>query len=110
MTGIQASMKKNEKMVFNNLQNRRSEHKLQIRLKKRIRTAAIKKFFLKGDSTNYSYDTYRITEVTHGTIPSYGINYLPERYSENLIRSTKLTLDENNQVIKEQNLVHKEKI
>ena len=36
---------------------------------------------------------------------SYRINYLPERYNQNLLLSTKLTLEENNQVMKELNLI-----
>ena len=48
---------------------------------------------------------YTITEVIHDTIPSYRINYLPERYNENLLLPTKLSLEENNQVMKELSLI-----
>ena len=34
-----------------------------------------------------------MTEVKHDTFPSYRIDYLPERYNENLLLPTKLTLD-----------------
>ena len=44
---------------------------------------------------------YTITEVIHDTIPSYRINYLPERYIQNLLLPTKLSLDENNSNMKE---------
>ena len=54
---------------------------------------------IKGDSTNHSYILYTITEAVHDTVPSYILNYLPERYIENLLLPTKLTLDENNQVV-----------
>ena len=47
---------------------------------------------------------YTITKVIYDTIPSYRINYLPERYNENLLLPTKLSLEENNQVMKELNL------
>ena len=70
-----------------------------------VRTSDIKKVFSKGDSTNYSYKLYTITEVIHDTIPSYRLNYLPERYNQNLLLPTKLTLDENNQLMKELNLI-----
>ena len=40
----------------------------------------------------------------HDTNPSYRIDYLPERSYENLLRPTKLTLEENNQVMKKLNL------
>ena len=70
-----------------------------------VRTADIKRVFSKGDSTNYSYKFYTITEVIHNTIPSYRIDYLPERYNENLLLPTKLSLEQNNQVMKELNLI-----
>ena len=38
-------------------------------------------------------------------MPSLKLNYLPERDNENLLLPTKLTLDENNQVMKELNLI-----
>ena len=47
--------------------------------------------FSKGDSTNWSYKLYTITEIIHDTIPSYRINYLPKRYNENLLLPTNLT-------------------
>ena len=40
-----------------------------------------------------------ITQKKHATIPSYRIDYLTERYNENLLLPTKLSLDENNKVI-----------
>ena len=70
-----------------------------------VRTADIKRVFSKGDSTNYSCKLYTITEVIHNTIPSYKGDYLPERYIENLLLPTKLTLEESNQVMKELNLI-----
>ena len=70
-----------------------------------VRTADIKRVFSKGGSTNYSYKLYTITEVIHDTIPAYRIDYLPKRYNQNLILPTKLSLDENNQVMKELNLI-----
>ena len=70
-----------------------------------VRAADIKRVFSKRVSTNYSYILYIITEVRHDTIPSYRINYLPERYNENLLLPVKLGLDENNQVMKKLNLI-----
>ena len=105
MTPIQASKKSNERKVFSNLQDRRIKQRPKIKLGQLVRTADIKKVFSKGDSTNYSYKLYTITEVIHDTIPSYRINYLPERYNENLLLSTKLSLEQNNKVMKELNLI-----
>ena len=105
MTPIQASKKSNEKKVYNNLQDRREIQKRQFKLGDLVRTADIKRVFSKGDSTNYSYKLYTITEVIHDTIPSYRNDYLPERYNENLLLPTKLSLDENNKIMKELNLI-----
>ena len=93
MRPVDASKKVNEKIVYSNLQDRRQKHKSQFQLGQLVRTADIKKVFSKGDSASWSYLLYTITEVIHDTIFSYRINYLPGRYNENLLRSTKLTLD-----------------
>ena len=105
MTPIQASKKANEKIVYSNLQDKRKILNPKYKLGQLVRVSDIRRVFSKGDSTNYSYKLYTITEVIHDTIPSYRIDYLPERYNENLLLSTKLTLDENNQVMKKLNLI-----
>ena len=105
MTPIQASKKSNEKLVYNNLKDDREIQKPKYKLGQLVRTADIKRVFSKGDSTNWSYKLYTITEVIHDTIPSYRIDYLPERYNENLLLPTKLSLDENNKIMKELNLI-----
>ena len=105
MTPIQASKKVNEKLVYNNLKDNSEIEKPKFKLGQLVRTADIKRVFSKGDSTNYSYKIYTITEVIHDTIPSYRIDYLPERYNENLLLSTKLTLEQNNQIMKKLNLI-----
>ena len=105
MTPNQASKKSNEKLVFSNLRDDRIKRQPKFKLGQLVRTADIKKVFSKGDSTNYSYKLYTITEVIHDTISSYRLNYLPERYKENLLIPTKLSLHENNQIMKELNLI-----
>ena len=105
MTPIQASKKVDEKEVFSNLRDDRVKRQPKFKLGQLVRTADIKKVFSKGDSTNYSYEIYTITEVIHNTIPSYRLNYLPERYNENLLLPTKLSLEQNNQVMKKLNLI-----
>ena len=105
MTPIQASKKSNDKIVYNNLKDNRVKQKPKNRLGQLVRTSDIKRVFSKGDSTNYSYLLYTITEVIHDTIPSYRIDYLPERYNENLLLPTKLSLEENNHVMKKLNLI-----
>ena len=105
MTPIQASKKPNEKIVFSHLQGRRVKQKPKIKLGQIVRTADNEKNFSKGDSTSYSFQIYTITEVIHDTIPTYRIKYSTERYNENLVRPTKLSLEQNNQVVKELSLI-----
>ena len=105
MTPNQASKKSNQKLVYNNLKDNRGVLKPKFNLGQLVRTADIKTVFSKGDSTNWSYKLYTITEVIHDTIPSYRIDYLPERYNENLLLPTKLSLEQNNQVMKNLNLI-----
>ena len=105
MKPIDASRRSNQKLVYNNLKDDREKQKPKYKLGQLVRTADIKKVFSKGDSTNYSYKLYTITEVIHDTIPSYRINYLPERYNQNLLLPTNLSLEQNNQVMKELNLI-----
>ena len=104
MTPVQASKKSKEKEVYSNLQDRRVRQKPKFKLGQLVRTADIKRVFSKGDSTNWSYKLYTITEVIHESVPSYRIEYLPERYNQNLLLPTRLSLEENNQVMKELNL------
>ena len=105
MTANQASKNANEKLVYSNLKDNTEIQKPKFKLGQLVRTSDIKRVFSKGDSTNYSYKLYTITEVIHDTIPSYRLNYLPERYNENLLLPTKLTLNENNQDMKELNSI-----
>ena len=104
MTPIQASKKVNAKIVFCNLQDRRVRQQPKIKLGQ-VRSADMKKVFSKGDSTIFPYKLYAITEVIHDALPSYRINYLPERYNQILFLPTKLSLDESNQVMKKLNLI-----
>ena len=105
MTPVQASKKTNEKLVYSNLQDKRRKLNPKFKLGDLDRTADLKRVFGKGDSTNYGYKIYTITEVIHETIPSYRIAYLPERNNENLLLPTRLSLEGNNQVMKELNLI-----
>ena len=105
MTPIQAFKKINEILVYTNLQDKRVKQRPKFKLGDLVRTADIKRVFNKGDSTNYSYKLYTITEVIHDTIPSYRIDYLAERYKEILSLPTKLILEQNNEIMKKLNLI-----
>ena len=105
-TPIQASKKVNEKVVYNNIKYKREIQKSRFKLGQLVRTSDIRKVFSKVDGPNNSYNFYTKAEVIQDTIPSpHRINYLPERHEENLILPTKITLDENNQVMKKLNLI-----
>ena len=104
-THIQASKKTNERKVYSNLQDRRVKKQPKFNLGQLVRTAVMEKVFSKGDSMNYSYKLYTITEVIHDTIPSYRINYSPERSNEHLVLPTKLYLERLNKVMEELNLI-----
>ena len=101
MTPVQASKKTIEKLVYSNLQDKRENPIPKYKLGQLVRTADIKRVFSKGDSTNWSYKLYTITEVIHDTILSYRIDYLSERYNEILLLPTQLTLNENSQIFEE---------
>ena len=105
MTPIQASKKSDEKEVYSNLKDNREIHKPKYKLSQLVRTADIKRVFSKGDSTNWSYKLYTINEIIDNTIPSYRIDYLPERLNENLLLPTKSTLEQNNQFMKNLKLI-----
>ena len=100
LTPIQASLKKNEGCVYKNLLDKRKKVKPKFQINDLVRTADLKKTFSKGDTTNWSYKLYKITEIVNDTIPSYKIDNLPERYNESLLKKTDLTLKENNTVMK----------
>ena len=80
--------KKQMKKVYSSLQDRRVRQDPKFELGQLVRTADIENVFSKGDSTNWSQKLYTITQIFHDTIPRFGIKYLPERYNENLLRST----------------------
>ena len=103
MTPIQASKVTNQKKVLNNLQDKRKKQKPKFKLGDLVRTADIDKTFSKGDTTNWSNKLYMITEVIHETIPSYHIDFLPEIYNQSILKKSKLTFGENNQVMSKLN-------
>ena len=105
MTPIHASKQSNEEEVYSNLQDKKEKQTPKFKLGQLVRTADFKRVFSKGDSTIFSNKSYTITEVIYDTIPSYTIDYLPERYNENLLLPTKLSLEQNNKIMKELSLI-----
>ena len=92
MTPIQASKKSNESKVYAILQDKRKKRKPKYNLGDLVRTADTRNVFSKGDTTNWSYNLYTITEVIDDTIPSYRISFLPERYNEAILKKSKINL------------------
>ena len=95
-----ASLKKNEGYVYKNLLDKRKKLKPKFQINDLVETADLKKTFSKGDTTNWSYKLYKITEIINDTIPSYHIDNLKERYNESLLKKTDLTMKENDNVMK----------
>ena len=100
ITPIQASMKKNEGYVYKNLLDKRKKVKPKFQINDLVRTADLKKTFSKGDTTNWSYKLFKITEIIKNTIPSYHIDKLSERYNKSLLKKTELSLKQNKDVMK----------
>ena len=63
LTPIEASFKKNEGFVDQNLLDKREKIKPKFQVNDLVRTADLKKTFSKGDMTNWSYKLYKITEI-----------------------------------------------
>ena len=99
-----ASLKKNEGLVYKKLLDKRKKVKQKYEIGDLVRTADLKNTFSKGDTTNWSYKLYKITEIISDTIPSYKIDKLKERYNESLLKKTELTIKENDGVMKKLNL------
>ena len=104
LTPIQASLKENEGFVYKNLIDKSNKVKPKFQINDFVRTADLKKTFSEGDTTNWSYNLYKITEIINNTIPSYKIDNLSERYNESLPKKTELTMKENKDVMKALNL------
>ena len=79
LTPTQASLKKNEGYVYKNLLDKRKKITLKFQINDVVRTTDLKKTFSKGDTTNWSYKLYEISEIINDTIPAYRIDNLPER-------------------------------
>ena len=100
MTPIQASLKKNEGYVYKNLLDKRNKTKQKFQINDLVITAHLKKTFSKGDTTNWSYKLYKITEIINDALPSYKIDNLKEGYNESSLKKTELTMKENDNVVK----------
>ena len=85
--------------ISSNLQDRRVRQQPKCNFGQLVRTADNKTVFSKGDSTNWSFKLYTITEVIHDTFPSYRNDFLSERFNQILLLRATLSLEENNQIM-----------
>ena len=99
-----ASLKKNEGYVYKNLLDKRKKVKPKYQINDLVRTADLEETFSEGDTTNWSYRLYEITEIIDDTIPGYKIDILKERYNEAFSKKTELSLKENKDVMKKLNI------
>ena len=83
---------------------KRKKVKPKFQVKDLVRVADLKKTFSKGDTTNWSYNLYKLTEIVTDTIPTYHIDKFLERYNEAILKKTELKLKENKDVMKSLNL------
>ena len=83
-----ASLKKNEGFVYNNLLDKRKKVKPKFQGNDLLRTADLKKTFSKSDTTNWSHNLYKTTDIVNDTEPSYKKDNLPERYKEVFLKKT----------------------
>ena len=86
MTPIPASLKKNESYVYKKLIDKSKKITPKFQVNDLVKTTDLKKTFSKGDTNNWSYKLYEITEIINDIIPSYHIDNLPERYNESLLK------------------------
>ena len=104
LTPIQASLKKKEGYVYKNLLDNRKKVKPKFQVNDLVRVADLKETFSKGDTTNWFYKLYKITEITNDPLPSFIFENFKERYNEALLKKTDLTIKENNSVMKNLNI------
>ena len=69
MSPIDASKKENEDIVYVNLHDRREKREPKYKLNDLVRTTDKRNILSNFDTTNWSYNLYKITEVINDTIP-----------------------------------------
>ena len=80
------------------------QHKQTYKIGDHVRTEDLERTFSKGDTINWSYKLYKITVFVNVILPSYGLDNLPERYNEALLRNRELSMRESKTVMKERNI------
>ena len=97
--------KKNEGFAYENLIDKRKRIKPECKVRDLVRTAGLKRTFSKGDTTNWSYKLYKVTEINYDTTRSYKIDNLLESYNQAFLKKTQLTMKENHSVMEELTII-----
>ena len=74
LTPKQASSKKNEGYFYHNISDKRNKIKPKYEVNNIVRVADLKRIFSQGDTTNWSYILYQVTEFIDDTKPRYKID------------------------------------
>ena len=81
-------MKTNERFVYQNLLDERKKIEPKFHVNNRVRVGALRKTFSKSETTSRTYKLNKTSEVINDTLPSYGIDNLPEKYNEASLKKT----------------------
>ena len=103
LSPTQASLKKNEGYVYQHLLEKTKETPKNKNIDL-VRTADLRITFSRGDTTNWSFKLYKITDYIIDTIPRYCNDNLPERCKEALLKKTELNWKEIKDVLKTLNI------
>ena len=104
ITLIEASLKQNERYVYQNLIDKRKIIKLKFKIHDHVRTANLRKTLSNSETRDCYNKLHEITEIVADTIPSYLFDNFIERYNETSLKKTKLSMRENKTVKKALNL------
>ena len=75
LTPNETSKNLKERVTFDTLQNRSRKHIPKNKVGGLVRTSDFRSIFSEGDSSNYRYNFYTLTEVMYETFISYRRNY-----------------------------------
>ena len=100
LTPSEGNFKKNEGSINQKFLHKRKKTQPKYRRCELVRTADLKRFFSKADKTNWCFMLFEIAENINGTITRYRAEDLTERYDEALLEKAKLTLKENERIMK----------
>ena len=78
MKPLNFSRNNEEKTVYSDRQDERQKQRPKYKSGDLARSTGFKKALNRGDTTNWSFNLYTVTEIIYTTISFYRINYLSE--------------------------------